>query len=165
MRYNQERLRSELGKIMVNQERLRSIRKDYGQLGKITVNQERLRSLGKITVNQERLRSIRKDYGQLGKITVKDYDQNNQALVIFFFSRKVIQGSPFSRPFRQSAISVVHLWQSMDWGSVKCTNPVSSCRFVVQHQRQTTYVSLGMVVVGLCYPSPSTFPESCLPLT
>ena len=31
--------------------------------------------------------------------------------------------------------------------------------FVVQHQRQTTYVSRRIVVVGLCCPSPSTFPE------
>ena len=64
----------------------------------------------------------------------------------------------FSRPFRKATSWKNSTLLEFCW-------QVSSCHFVVQHQRQTTYVSHGMVVLGLCYPSPSTFPESCLPLT
>ena len=44
------------------------------------------------------------------------YRSKQPSFGYLFFSRQVIQGSPF----RQS-ISVVHTWQSMDWGSEKCT--------------------------------------------
>ena len=85
---------------------------------------------------------------------------NRETLTLFLYNKRFFKSwrISHSRPFRRAK-----LWKNSTlfefWWLV------SSCCFVVQHQRQTTYVSRGIVVVGLCCPSPSTFPENCLPLT
>ena len=85
---------------------------------------------------------------------------NRETLTLFLYNKRVFKSwsISFSGPFRKATSWKNSTLLEFCW-------QVSSCRFVVQHQRQTTYVSHGMVVLDLCYPSPSTFPESCLPLT